>query len=688
MRQIYERRANRSKDSLCALSLRCMPTIPYPLENVRFPLDFPLPATSMPLLTNSSQNGNGRTRNSSSINISFDNAKSSDEEDGIDEDDEGIMEENGAGFGMEKSDDEDGNAGGVKQISLPLPKSSKLTPAQLKNYQGFFKELFDESGTRENGQYLKNDENWKNLCKSTKMAMPNRQILPIEMFLSPPGAAKSETLCKTTSSMRKMIVEEMDRTSEKYSNVVYDLDSICFDGGHPETDYPENVGKLDGGRDLIFESRFESGNLRRATQVAPTHYELMLTPDMNQLSEHFQWFFFQVSNTRKDIIYTFEIANCLKPTSMYSQGMQPVMFSIIDKNEGWKRCGYNVCYYRNLYACTEVSTTPKGATAQNEDNGEEKRKKHYYSMRFNIVFPNTADVVYIAYHFPYTYSFLSASIHEFRRLKLSAVYCREDVIGHSIAGNPMRMLTISSPCSPQELAKKEVIVLTARVHPGESNASWMMHGILEQLLTGNSTEMYRLREKYLFKVIPMLNPDGVINGSHRCSLAGIDLNRVWDRPNDLLHPEVYHTKAIVQFLCDNLNKRPLAFVDLHGHSKKWDYFVYGNNPAESWRSEDAPSCSEQHEDEHLALPRALETVANNKFNASECRFSITRAKEASARVNIWRQFGVTWAYTLESTYCGFNSKGCQINMGDLKDIGRELLFSFLEISNFSLNKDA
>jgi len=27
------------------------------------------------------------------------------------------------------------------------------------------------------------------------------------------------------------------------------------------------------------------------------------------------------------------------------------------------------------------------------------------------------------------------------------------------------------------------------------------------------------------QIVPMLNPDGVINGSYRCSLAGVDLNR-------------------------------------------------------------------------------------------------------------------------------------------------------------------
>ena len=51
-----------------------------------------------------------------------------------------------------------------------------------------------------------------------------------------------------------------------------------------------------------------------------------------------------------------------------------------------------------------------------------------------------------------------------------------------------------------------------------------MHGVLD-FLTSSSPEADCLRNKYVFKVVPMLNPDGVINGNYRCSLVGADLNR-------------------------------------------------------------------------------------------------------------------------------------------------------------------
>ena len=77
---------------------------------------------------------------------------------------------------------------------------------------------------------------------------------------------------------------------------------------------------------------------------------------------------------------------------------------------------------------------------------------------------------------------------------------------------------------PEQIALRRAVILTGRVHPGESNASLMMQGTLEYLVSEDEGARY-LRDNFVFKITPMLNPDGVIIGNDRCSLSGLDLNR-------------------------------------------------------------------------------------------------------------------------------------------------------------------
>lgn len=85
------------------------------------------------------------------------------------------------------------------------------------------------------------------------------------------------------------------------------------------------------------------------------------------------------------------------------------------------------------------------------------------------------------------------------------------------------MVIITNFRSPAEaIAEREAVVISARVHPGESNSSFICEGIINYLIRPEAEE---LRNKFVFKVVPMLNPDGVIVGNYRCSLSGSDLNR-------------------------------------------------------------------------------------------------------------------------------------------------------------------
>lgn len=88
-------------------------------------------------------------------------------------------------------------------------------------------------------------------------------------------------------------------------------------------------------------------------------------------------------------------------------------------------------------------------------------------------------------------------------------------------------------------------MITARVHPGESNSSFVMNGVIE-FLTSDNVEAKALRNNFVFKIVPMINVDGVVYGNYRSSLSGIDLNRVYRKPDDLLFPEVKAIKNLVE----------------------------------------------------------------------------------------------------------------------------------------------
>jgi murein tripeptide amidase MpaA len=92
-------------------------------------------------------------------------------------------------------------------------------------------------------------------------------------------------------------------------------------------------------------------------------------------------------------------------------------------------------------------------------------------------------------------------------------------------------LTITDPLIDE--SEKVCIVAVGRIHPGESNASFVMKGFLDYLVSDRAVE---IRKKAVFKIIPMINPDGVVFGNYRTSLSGKDLNRQFKTKNVELFP--------------------------------------------------------------------------------------------------------------------------------------------------------
>jgi murein tripeptide amidase MpaA len=83
--------------------------------------------------------------------------------------------------------------------------------------------------------------------------------------------------------------------------------------------------------------------------------------------------------------------------------------------------------------------------------------------------------------------------------------------------------------------EKKYVFLISRTHPGETISSLMIERVVKYL-TSNEKEAVELRHAYVFKIIAMVNPDGVLHGNSRCSLPGRDLNRSWDKIDQYLFP--------------------------------------------------------------------------------------------------------------------------------------------------------
>uniref|UniRef100_A0A2K5DX33 Cytosolic carboxypeptidase 4 n=1 Tax=Aotus nancymaae TaxID=37293 RepID=A0A2K5DX33_AOTNA len=281
---------------------------------------------------------------------------------------------------------------------------------------------------------------------------------------------------------------------------------------------------------LKFFSKFESGNLRKAIQVREFEYDLLVNADVNS-TQHQQWFYFRVSGMQAAIPYRFNIINCEKPNSQFNYGMQPTLYSVKEALLGrptWIRTGYEICYYENHYRQSRAAAG--GASG-----------KCYYTLTFAVSFPHDEDVCYLAYHYPYTYTALMTHLDILEKsVNLKEVYFRQDVLCQTLGGNPCPLVTItampesSSSEHLEQFRHRPYQVITARVHPGESNASWVMKGTLEFLVSSDPVARL-LRENFIFKIIPMLNPDGVINGKYVRHLAQPNLHLCYHR-NTVISP--------------------------------------------------------------------------------------------------------------------------------------------------------
>ena len=117
---------------------------------------------------------------------------------------------------------------------------------------------------------------------------------------------------------------------------------------------------------------------------------------------------------------------------------------------------------------------------------------------------------------------------------------QQEVLSESLSGVQIPLVTITNFESQDQ--PKKTIMITGRVHPGETQASWILHFFMRFLLS-KSPVARLLRSKAIFKIVPMINVDGVIGGNYRTGFAGLDINRMFGADADSrLTPESVKVK--------------------------------------------------------------------------------------------------------------------------------------------------
>ena len=171
----------------------------------------------------------------------------------------------------------------------------------------------------------------------------------------------------------------------------------------------------------------------------------------------------------------------------------------------WHYDGYNLVYQRNELLKDETG----------------QQRLNTFSFTYEQQYDN--DILYFAAALPYSYSKLTAFLDQAERTAktLSSVYFRKEALASTLSCNecPLLTLTWKRDKRREERAKKKLVLIIARQHPSEIVSSFVMEGVINCLLQCGEAAA-ELLQRYIFKIVPMANIDGVIYSDSRCDSRG------------------------------------------------------------------------------------------------------------------------------------------------------------------------
>lgn len=323
---------------------------------------------------------------------------------------------------------------------------------------------------------------------------------------------------------------------------------------------------------LLFTSKFDSGNLARVEKVSKDEdeednvkyygeprpdYEFNVWTHPDCHGTEFEngnrsWFYFGIRGWAPNRLIKINIMNLNRQGKLYSQGHSPFTKTVPGKPR-WER----------------IRDRPSYENADGQ-----------FILTFTYRFLDVKGAItYFAFCYPWSYMEQQERLNEYdkrfahcKEISSSSpkdrIYYHRELLCHSPDKLRIDLVTvsschgISSETEPRfdhnlfpekdvqrcrKFHGKRVFFLSSRVHPGETPASFVFNGFLEFILKENDPRAKALRRQYVFKFIPILNPDGVQRGHYRTDQRGVNLNRMYLDPSIDLHPSIYASKSMLVY---------------------------------------------------------------------------------------------------------------------------------------------
>jgi hypothetical protein len=280
---------------------------------------------------------------------------------------------------------------------------------------------------------------------------------------------------------------------------------------------------------------FDKGSIGDLTEAVPNHLTGTTKHWLKRdsIGDQYYWFYFKAEQVKNKRV-TFELKDLIgvyreTPHIVYTDYTQPV-YSYDQQN--WHRI-------------TNVKYDSASHTFQFTEHFEK-------------------EPVWIAYAHPYP----TSRIDNFLDRIKSSEYAEINQLAKTKEGRDISLVHITDTDIPE--GEKKTIFILALQHAGEDAGGFMAEGLIQFLLS-EEEEAKLARKRFNYLIVPMMNPDGIYNGTSRYNMEMEDLNNVWLN-DEKEQPEVTGLKKWADSWIAAGNEIDL-FIDIHNHTQFHQYNV-------------------------------------------------------------------------------------------------------------------